>query len=373
MAGRIDNSTFPARIAPSLIGANDVQATLGDLRSESFEAPNGSRLVTIVYEPLPPAAALIDRVLDALAQGALDLWPDWYDGLDPAAPMEEDADPDPAARIAETLASGRALRRTPTLSWFHAARLRCLAGRPPLVGATGARLAAELGMAIAPRSLRVALGVVADSHPPGRLLGLSRAAEWLADATGASVVVVVPRRTAGHLELDGINSGAILEPEPVAATPPPESSVPEALDASTHPPTTVPDATIDVYPILGRPHPRSPGEQLLADFLERDVELRGRFRYNFRVEGRGGATHVADLVWPEGRLVVEVDGYNYHSGRAAFSQDRNRDYELLVNGYATLRLPHDEVVADVELAAAKVRDLVRLRPEAPAHRGTSSP
>ena len=56
-----------------------------------------------------------------------------------------------------------------------------------------------------------------------------------------------------------------------------------------------------------------------------------------------------------------MDGYNFHSDRRAFSQDRRRDYELLIRGYAVLRLPHDEVIEDVAIAVEKVRDVVHFR------------
>ncbi len=68
-----------------------------------------------------------------------------------------------------------------------------------------------------------------------------------------------------------------------------------------------------------------------------------------------------DLLWTAGKVVVEVDGYQHHGHRQAFSADRRRDYELTVSGYLVLRLPHDEVLDDVELAVEKIRDMVRFR------------
>lgn len=45
-----------------------------------------------------------------------------------------------------------------------------------------------------------------------------------------------------------------------------------------------------------------------------------------------------DALWPERRLVVEVDGYAFHGTRAAFERDRRRDARLLVAGYRVIRL-----------------------------------
>jgi very-short-patch-repair endonuclease len=60
---------------------------------------------------------------------------------------------------------------------------------------------------------------------------------------------------------------------------------------------------------------------------------------NARVEG-----HEVDLVWRSRRLVVEVDGYAYHSGRAAFERDRARDAELQAAGYKVIRVTWRQLV-----------------------------
>jgi very-short-patch-repair endonuclease len=44
-----------------------------------------------------------------------------------------------------------------------------------------------------------------------------------------------------------------------------------------------------------------------------------------------------DAVWPEHRLVVEVDGYEFHSGRRAFETDRARDAAHVAAGYRVIR------------------------------------
>lgn len=65
----------------------------------------------------------------------------------------------------------------------------------------------------------------------------------------------------------------------------------------------------------------------------------------------------------EGCLVVEVDGFGFHSGRAEFRRDRARDRVMLRNGFPTLRIPADEVLADATAAALEVvAALAALRP-----------
>jgi very-short-patch-repair endonuclease len=49
------------------------------------------------------------------------------------------------------------------------------------------------------------------------------------------------------------------------------------------------------------------------------------------------AGHTADFLWPELRLIVEVDGYQYHGHRYAFERDRRRDQAHKNAGYEVIR------------------------------------
>jgi very-short-patch-repair endonuclease len=50
-----------------------------------------------------------------------------------------------------------------------------------------------------------------------------------------------------------------------------------------------------------------------------------------------------DAYWPEAKLIVELDGYEYHRHRKAFEEDRNRDAELLLAGYRVVRLTYRQL------------------------------
>jgi very-short-patch-repair endonuclease len=58
-----------------------------------------------------------------------------------------------------------------------------------------------------------------------------------------------------------------------------------------------------------------------------------------------------DFLWRSRRLVVEVDGYRFHSDRAAFENDRRRDATLVALGYRVVRVTWrqlcDESIATV--------------------------
>jgi very-short-patch-repair endonuclease len=122
---------------------------------------------------------------------------------------------------------------------------------------------------------------------------------------------------------------------------------------------------LDANPLIplpqGKPHPGSPGEQQLADRLSRDAELADLFWLNQKVRTVRDRLYWVDLLWLAGKVIVEIDGYHYHGDRDAFREDRNRDYELLISGYIVLRLTHDEVISDIEIAIEKIRDVVRFR------------
>ena len=65
--------------------------------------------------------------------------------------------------------------------------------------------------------------------------------------------------------------------------------------------------------------------------------------------------HEVDMLWREQRLVVEVDGFAYHSGRAAFERDRRRDAAL-----QAAAPPSDQVHLALDHARAACRRRLQL-------------
>jgi hypothetical protein len=64
-----------------------------------------------------------------------------------------------------------------------------------------------------------------------------------------------------------------------------------------------------IAPWCGLPHPLSDTEQRLAKALGADAELAPLFGFNQFVATVRGSRPKVDLVWTEGRVVVELDGY----------------------------------------------------------------
>lgn len=73
------------------------------------------------------------------------------------------------------------------------------------------------------------------------------------------------------------------------------------------------------------------------------------------------ATYVVDFLWSEYRLIVELDGYRAHAGRAVFEADRARDVELKALGYDVLRFTWQQVTVRSADVARTVRRLLRAR------------
>jgi len=61
-----------------------------------------------------------------------------------------------------------------------------------------------------------------------------------------------------------------------------------------------------------------------------------------------------DFFWPDHRLVVEVDGYAFHSGRAAFERDRIRDADLQNRGLRVLRVTWHQLATAVPAVVARL-------------------
>jgi very-short-patch-repair endonuclease len=52
----------------------------------------------------------------------------------------------------------------------------------------------------------------------------------------------------------------------------------------------------------------------------------------------------ADFLWPDGKLIAEVDGGSSHDTPTAFQEDRRRDQALMAAGYRVVRFPWSQVL-----------------------------
>jgi very-short-patch-repair endonuclease len=61
-----------------------------------------------------------------------------------------------------------------------------------------------------------------------------------------------------------------------------------------------------------------------------------------------------DFVWPDQKLVVEVDGYRFHSSRAAFERDRRRDARLGDLDFRVIRVTWRQLVDEPHAVVARI-------------------
>lgn len=98
-------------------------------------------------------------------------------------------------------------------------------------------------------------------------------------------------------------------------------------------------------------HTRSELERLFLD-LVRDAGFPTP-AVNVLVEG-----FLVDAFWSAARLVVELDGYKYHRGRAAFERDHAKHARLRLAGYEVLALTHLQLTGEQEWVIGAVRSLL---------------
>jgi very-short-patch-repair endonuclease len=67
---------------------------------------------------------------------------------------------------------------------------------------------------------------------------------------------------------------------------------------------------------------------------------------------------LVDVLWRDQRLIVEVDGYEFHKSRAQFESDRRRDARLQVAGYRVLRVTQQRIADDSRAVVAEIRALL---------------
>ncbi len=117
-------------------------------------------------------------------------------------------------------------------------------------------------------------------------------------------------------------------------------------------------------------HPRHPSTSRLMPFVQtRGGPTRSEFEDRFTAFAReyGLPTPVTntrllgfeiDALFPEHRLIVELDGWDFHSDRGSFESDRDRDAELLAAGYQTIRITWERLKSQPAREAARLRAIL---------------
>jgi very-short-patch-repair endonuclease len=304
---------------------------LRELIDADERVEGGKKVLFVPIEPVATAEALVEQVIARLAEVARRIWPDWYGQRFSAAARE--CKPSESDVVRKLLAAVAMPGLHP--DWVRAAVAHVRAGKSPRVGATPqAAELIQLSLAINPAGLVLVVDATAAAsrRPDATVRGL----EWIAGQAQSAVIALFETMPASVPPLDRLLYGAAAYGE----TPPAREPW--------------------IAPWCGAPHPLSEVERHMYDRLQTDGELSALFCFNMTVQTvRAGRPRV-DLIWPEGRLVVELDG-DSHRTHAAFLQDRQRDYELILSGYTVLRLANDDIAQDYARAIEKIRDIVHLQ------------
>lgn len=296
---------------------------------------------------------IIADAIDLLAGAATSLWPLWFGG-------EDFSELNDSALSHQYLPIKLAVlkQRFPSLSigWAEAAIRQVLRGRSPRVPVASLETEwFQLCHAVNPNGL-ITVVTLEESSPQGAL-AVVHAFEWLARNGNVAVAVLCRELPPREFPFDRLLYGARSVRPDILLPPHGESDGCESVFARAF---EVPSVSLLLPPVYGRPHPQSAIEQRLSKMIEADAELRSKFVFNARIEDVSLKSPKVDLLWAEGRLVVELDGAE-HRARRAYRDDRHRDYELLCAGYAVVRIPNDEIVEDFARAVEKIRSIVRLR------------
>ena len=100
---------------------------------------------------------------------------------------------------------------------------------------------------------------------------------------------------------------------------------------------------------------RSKLEERFVPFLRRHLLPLPRFNDWILLDSK---RYRADCHWPTHRLIVELDGWEGHSTRSAFQDDRTRDRALKVAGFTVIHLTWNQLDSEPEAIASDLRSLL---------------
>jgi very-short-patch-repair endonuclease len=326
---------------------------LRELIGAASDATSDSALARpVLFLSLPEDSrteTIIAGVIDQLAAAATSLWPLWFGGED-FSQLNDDALSHRYLPIKLAMLTSH-LPRLST-GWAEAAIRRLLRGRTPRVPGAAAEIEwSQFCHTIGPSGLITVIPLhEACSQDPWAVV---HALEWLAANSDVAIAVLCRELPPHEPPFDRLLYGArVVTPDILLATHVENTDREEAFEASP--------VALLLPSVQGRPHPQSLIEKRLSKMIEADAELTSKFIFNAILEDVSLKSPKVDLLWAEGRLVIELDGAE-HRGRRAYRDDRHRDFELLCAGYVVVRITNDEIVEDFGRTLEKIRSIVRLR------------
>lgn len=68
-----------------------------------------------------------------------------------------------------------------------------------------------------------------------------------------------------------------------------------------------------------------------------------------------------DAYFPAERVIVELDGWDYHRSRYSFASDRDRDATMLALGIVTVRITWERLIYTPEREARRLKVILAQR------------
>jgi very-short-patch-repair endonuclease len=171
---------------------------------------------------------------------------------------------------------------------------------------------------------------------------VARTAEWFAGRGRFTVWLAGPPLVA----VDRIRIVSIRLPETLTRL---------ALESEPGPPH--PRSVVTFPPLTGVPRPDSPAELALERALAPHDWAAGREWNRIYRTADLARSYRLDLCWWAERVIVEVDGAD-HRARLKWADDRARDVHLQMYGFAVLRFPNEDVLADPQLVIRQIHHVL---------------
>lgn len=344
------------------------------LNAIEVSVPDDSDLTLLVgriWERIPERERLIRDILELLGRSALTAWPRWYDE---SVPLLRNNQSDSTGVDSDTVLLRAGQCRNVLPGWLQRAARRCKAGRIPLLKRYSAELQLrQLALAMSWQRFVLLLAIDTQTLGDGEAKCFADVSTWAARLADLRIGVLLDERLLDCRGLETIAYRAhSLDPEQTPRR--------AKREGSSGPPTDFAGAADGegagcdetekrprrrasrhrfAWPVIGVPHPFSPGEQRLSQSFDATTDLQGLFRHNWPITISTGKRYIVDLLCESTKLIVEVDGYSTHSSRLSFQADRDRDFGLAIDGYTVVRLTHAEIMRDVDASLAKIRAILR--------------
>jgi hypothetical protein len=120
-------------------------------------------------------------------------------------------------------------------------------------------------------------------------------------------------------------------------------------------------------------HPRHPATKRLLHYVTTDDgptrsilerEFPAFCRHHGLPQPQLGATvgrHTVDALFPDEKVIVELDGWRYHNTRVDFETDRDRDANTTALGYVTVRITKRRIERTPDREADRLRAILATR------------